>query len=659
MSWIFQPLLPCAQQQAGAPLNNYTLTADTISFAHTGVAAGLRRGLNVVCTSQTYTQSGIDAALRRGQTMLATTLAYTVSTFAAAARTGRKATAVQVAFTHTGQAIGARAARRMAAALGNVYLTHYPANLALVKRLFAVQATYSETGWASAVRKASKLTATQQSAALTVNAATFSRGRRLFADHATFSTTGNAALLVASHAPMTAAAVAFSWGEPQTGQGAYTPPSGNAANASWYGSTAYTPPAGNAANASFMSGGQGTLLLVGRLVTAETDQIDLSGLHAELNAGAYTIYAEVCAFSSAGYSAALKASRTNQEGAGTLTVTPFQASIVASRRMSAATVSIGFVGFQSSILTGRKVPASVQSFQLSGIAAFTLRQFPMPTTKTTFSATGIDASARAARRVAGSVAGFSLTGYDIAYRRGKYLGAAVGNYVLTGINAANSRSYRIACQSRAYTEATVIAGTRHGRRLIATPAAYLLDHSPAGVLSGRRIAGGVISIVYTGNVGYIRVGQAFNATYAHYDVLGYGASLNLVKRLRAEVAQIDIAANDAVLDRVLSIGGRSASLLYAVAALNGLDANHDLVITETSRESGLIEQSISEDAGIVTIETIGMIPNGYTPEVWIEGLARIHGLIDPTDFSVLGTTDGSLSQQITSTDTTRTVRRVA
>ena len=103
---------------------------------------------------------------------------------------------------------------------------------------------------------------------------------------------------------------------------------------------------------------------------------------------------------------------------------------------------------------------------------------------------------------------------------------------------------------------------------------------------------------------------------------------------------------------IQSLNGHQRALLESLARWHGLiDPMVQGQGLTATRTDGVLAQSINESSGTVTLSTTAR-PNGNSgpslldPQaaMWLEKLARIHGLIDPQQTTANGRTDGTLTQ---------------
>jgi hypothetical protein len=105
---------------------------------------------------------------------------------------------------------------------------------------------------------------------------------------------------------------------------------------------------------------------------------------------------------------------------------------------------------------------------------------------------------------------------------------------------------------------------------------------------------------------------------------------------------------------------RHAALLEALARLHGLV--DPLTVSATGRSDGTVVQTVSQVGDTVTITTVAA-PSGDEADdpltaqqaAWLEGLARLHGLIDPLSVTATSRGDGTVQQTISTVGGTTTV----
>lgn len=201
---------------AGALIDR-TLTADTATYAQTGVAVTFRRGLKLAASTTTYTHNGIAAALKVAHKFAATTATFTQTGVAATLRRSVRVAADTGAFIESGISTPVRYGRLVTAATSSFALTGNDATLTetevegfqagsfawtgndatLTKVVFvvAVPDGYVWAGSDAALKVGHKLVATTDTFTHTGVAATLYRGRRLTATATTFDVTASDAAI--------------------------------------------------------------------------------------------------------------------------------------------------------------------------------------------------------------------------------------------------------------------------------------------------------------------------------------------------------------------------------------------------------------------------------------------------------------------------------
>lgn len=152
-----------------------TVTADTRSFALTGVAAGLTIGRKVTASQGAFTLAGSDATLTKS-TAAGYTLAASVGSFSLAGQPiglplGRKITAAQGAFSLAGIDLVLRSTRIMAASYGTYGLTGIAIRLVTTRIVTASTRSFTLTGINNRLFISRKIIATSNAFLLTGNQA--------------------------------------------------------------------------------------------------------------------------------------------------------------------------------------------------------------------------------------------------------------------------------------------------------------------------------------------------------------------------------------------------------------------------------------------------------------------------------------------------------
>lgn len=108
------------------------------------------------------------------------------------------------------------------------------------------------------------------------------------------------------------------------------------------------------------------------------------------------------------------------------------------------------------------------------------------------------------------------------------------------------------------------------------------------------------------------------------------------------------------------MSGLQGAWLESVARLHGLI--DPLTVSPTARTDGTVVQTVSEVGAVVTVTTTAA-PSGAVETsaltaqqaLWLERLARIHGLVDPLTVTTTARGDGTVQQTIETTGATTVV----
>ena len=105
-----------------------------------------------------------------------------------------------------------------------------------------------------------------------------------------------------------------------------------------------------------------------------------------------------------------------------------------------------------------------------------------------------------------------------------------------------------------------------------------------------------------------------------------------------------------------SVTPNQANLVYQLALLHGLVANHPLHVSSTTRSAGPLAQTVS---GLETVTITTSSAPSLVGDVgsWIEALAALHGLTVPLVVSAYSRSAGPINQAITQVGSLTTVTR--
>lgn len=196
---------------------NTTLTANTGTFAITGVATGLKRGLKTAGATGSYAITGQTAGLKTGRKVAANTGAVAITgqtanflrTYLLAADTGsvlitgqtaglRAGTGISAlhgAFAITGQNAGLKTGLKLQASAGSYAISGQDADLiytpsGISYTLTANTGTINLTGHSAILAKASRLIASLGTYAITGQSVGLSSGRKVSANQASYQISG-------------------------------------------------------------------------------------------------------------------------------------------------------------------------------------------------------------------------------------------------------------------------------------------------------------------------------------------------------------------------------------------------------------------------------------------------------------------------------------
>lgn len=108
----------------------------------------------------------------------------------------------------------------------------------------------------------------------------------------------------------------------------------------------------------------------------------------------------------------------------------------------------------------------------------------------------------------------------------------------------------------------------------------------------------------------------------------------------------DTFAGEAEIQTAYVLDKQHALWLYQLAMLHGLDVGRPLSVGQSTRAAGDLQQSVSESAGEVVVQTVSA-PRlvRMSPTDCIAALARLHGLVESLHVNATSRWAGPLSQQ--------------
>lgn len=148
-----------------ASATSYTMTATTVSFAETGIAAGLKVDRVVAATTQSFALTGIATNLKAARTITGAVRTFALTGIANRLATTRTISASTTSFALTGQSAGLQFSHKVTASPASFALTGVSATLVAERRTACATGSFTLTGINSGL-------ATTRT--ITVSAATFS-----------------------------------------------------------------------------------------------------------------------------------------------------------------------------------------------------------------------------------------------------------------------------------------------------------------------------------------------------------------------------------------------------------------------------------------------------------------------------------------------------
>lgn len=309
---------------------SYTLTADKGTFTTTGVAAGLKRGLNNVVSAGTFAITGQTAGLKVGKKVTAGLGSYSISGQIAGFKRTYAVQVNQGTFSLFGQIANLKVGRVTTVGTGSIAINGVSANFNRGYGLQAGQGSISLTGVAAGFKRTYSLQAGTGSVAISGQNVVLRTTLGVIGERGIFTLGGQTAVLRAARK------LACAQGSVSlTGQAAdlvYTP-AGNA----------YTLTAGTGV---YNINGQPVSLRVAAKVVAQTGVYSVNGQSVGLRAGKKLI-SQTGVFSITGQPVTLKKTSVTGHETGQFNINGVQASLQVSKKVSA--------GLGSYTLSGKAV----------------------------------------------------------------------------------------------------------------------------------------------------------------------------------------------------------------------------------------------------------------------------------------------------------------
>lgn len=168
----------------------FTITAESGTYALTGTAASLEFGREVAAAAGSYSLTGTAASLEKGSRVAAVSGAYTLTGTAASLEVSYRLAAVSGAFTLMGTAASLEVAHRLVADASTYAVSGQDAGLAKGIPLQAEAGSLAVTGTDASLEYVHHLAAASTAYSLTGQDATLMKGFPISADSGTFALTG-------------------------------------------------------------------------------------------------------------------------------------------------------------------------------------------------------------------------------------------------------------------------------------------------------------------------------------------------------------------------------------------------------------------------------------------------------------------------------------
>lgn len=197
-------------------------------------------------------------------------------------------------------------------------------------------------------------------------------------------------------------------------------------------------------------------------------------------------------------------------------------------------------------------------------------------------------------------------------------------------------------------------------------AAIALDDLSVTAASSIAIAGSTnntLAALSLSAAGRVDIASALGITFGDLTLEATGETA-LTGSAAVLLADLGSLAAGALTTYSTRLSAQHAAWLEGVVRLHGLV--DPLEVGPALRGDGTVVQSIGEVAGVVTLTTLAA-PTGAIEDSaltleqagWLEALARLHGLIDPLVVDAVGRGDGTVQQTISTNGATMRVERLA
>lgn len=241
-------------------------------------------------------------------------------------------------------------------------------------------------------------------------------------------------------------------------------------------------------------------------------------------------------------------------------------------------------------------------------------------------------------------------------------GALAGNGATSGIGALTGRGdAAVGLSGRGATTATgqIVASAPMASEAVLVGAASAISlgalsvqGAAAVLLAGRSSAGATGTLLARGGANTFLAGTNSSASSTG-SVSARGEARAPLTGETATTATADLTADGGGY----LVSGARAGLIYQLALLHGLDVDHPLTVTPTTRTAGGLSQAVAGTSTVTVSTTAAPVFTGNLDD-WIDALADMHGLTTPLVVTATSRAAGAWSQSIVSAGGSTTVARL-
>lgn len=190
-----------------------------------------------------------------------------------------------------------------------------------------------------------------------------------------------------------------------------------------------------------------------------------------------------------------------------------------------------------------------------------------------------------------------------------------------------------------------------------------LSVSAASTIAIAGATGSTLAALSLSAAGHVDIAAALGITLGDL-TLSATAAVALTGSAAVTLADLTLLAAGTLTTHATRLSAQHAAWLEGIVRLHGLV--DPLAVGPTLRGDGTVVQSIGNVGGVVTLTTLAA-PSGAIEDSaltieqagWLEALARLHGLIDPLVVDAVGRGDGTVQQAISTSGDTVLVERLS